>query len=52
VHDILLTKAGWTMTASGVGRGSVIALAAFSISVVSFPLLLDQPVSVEAAIRA
>ncbi|HVY17942.1 MAG TPA: DUF2189 domain-containing protein [Rhodopila sp.] len=50
-HDILLTSAGWAMAAIGIGVGFLIALVAFCISVVSFPLLLDQPVTLETAIR-
>lgn len=51
VHDALHTGAGLAMVGIGIGAGFVIALVAFSISVVSFPLLLDQPVSLETAIR-
>lgn len=49
--DILHSPAGWAMAIVGIGVGFVIAVAAFSISVVSFPLLLDRPVSLETAIR-
>lgn len=50
-HDIVHTGAGRTMAVVGIGAGFLIALAAFSISVVSFPLLLDRPVALETAIR-
>jgi uncharacterized membrane protein len=51
VDDILHTPGGWALAIVGIGFGFVIAVAAFSISVVSFPLLLDRPVSLETAIR-
>jgi|KBSSwiStaDraftv2_1062776.scaffolds.fasta_scaffold01449_6 uncharacterized membrane protein len=50
-HDVLYTPAGWAMIAIGMGVGFLFALAAFMISVVSFPLLLDHDVGVRAAIR-
>jgi uncharacterized membrane protein len=51
LHDILTTGLGWTMMIVGTGIGFIIAASAFCISVVSFPLLLDQSVSLETAIR-
>ncbi len=51
LFDILHSPTGWAMAIVGIGVGFVIAVAAFSISVVSFPLLLDRPVSLETAIR-
>jgi uncharacterized membrane protein len=50
VHDILHTGLGWTMFLVGGGAGFIIAACAFCISVISFPLLLDQPVSLQTAI--
>jgi uncharacterized membrane protein len=50
-YDIVHTPAGWAMTVVGVGLGFVLAVAALVISVVSFPMLLDQNVSLETAIR-
>jgi uncharacterized membrane protein len=50
--DVVGTPAGWAMTVIGVGVGFLFAAAAFSISVVAFPLLLDRPVGVYAAIGA
>lgn len=41
-NDVLNTRAGWTLIAVGNTVGFLFALAAFSISVVSFPLLLDR----------
>jgi uncharacterized membrane protein len=49
-HDVLTTARGWAMIAIGVGVGFLFALLAFSISVVSFPLLLDREVGVGTAI--
>ena len=42
LRDVFTTSGGWTMTAVGIGVGFLFALLAFSISVVSFPLLLDR----------
>jgi uncharacterized membrane protein len=50
-HDVFYTRAGWTMAVVGVGAGFVLAVAAFAISVVSFPMLLDQNVTLETAVR-
>lgn len=50
VRDVLTTEAGWTMIAVGMGVGFLFALAVLSISVVSFPLLLDKDVGVRTAI--
>jgi uncharacterized membrane protein len=51
VHDIFLTRAGWTMAVVGVGAGFLLAVVALTISVVSFPMLLDQNVPLETAVR-
>lgn len=51
-RSVLHTSAGWTMIGAGIGVGFLFALAAFAISVVSFPLLLDRDVGVWAAVRA
>jgi uncharacterized membrane protein len=50
VHEVLTTGAGWTMTVVGVGVGFLFALVVLSISVVSFPLLLDRDVGLYAAV--
>lgn len=50
-HDITSTAPGRAMALWGIGAGFVFAVAAFAISVVSFPLLLDRPVSVDIAVR-
>jgi uncharacterized membrane protein len=50
-HDVLTTPAGWLMAGVGVGVGFIFAVLVLSISVVSFPLLLDRKVGVDYAIR-
>jgi uncharacterized membrane protein len=49
-HDVIFTHAGRTMAFVGIASGFVFAAVALTISVVSFPMLLDQNVSLEAAI--
>jgi len=51
LHDVFTTGAGWAMIVVGVGVGFLFAAVVLSISVVSFPLLLDRPARVETAIR-
>jgi uncharacterized membrane protein len=51
IHDVFATRAGWTMIVLGVGVGFLFALFVFSVSVVSFPLLLDRDVGVDKAVR-
>jgi uncharacterized membrane protein len=48
--DVLTTRAGWAMIAAGVGAGFVFALVVLTISVVSFPLLLERDVGVYTAV--
>ena len=50
VRDVFTTPEGWTLIVVGVGVGFLFAVAALSISVVSFPLLLDRDVKMETAI--
>jgi uncharacterized membrane protein len=50
VRDVLTTGAGWTMIALGVGVGFLFAVLVLTISVVSFPLLLDRDVGLTAAV--
>ena len=50
ISDVLTTSAGWTMIIVGMGVGFVFALIVLTISVVSFPLLLDRPVGIGVAI--
>jgi uncharacterized membrane protein len=42
VRAVLSTGAGWTMTVIGCGVGFVFAAVVLSLSVVSFPMLLDR----------
>jgi uncharacterized membrane protein len=50
VADILTTQQGWTLIVVGNAVGFLFALVAFTISVVSFPLLLDRDVGFAAAV--
>ncbi|HEY0424757.1 MAG TPA: DUF2189 domain-containing protein, partial [Rhodopila sp.] len=43
--------AGRTMAFVGIGLGFIFAVVALTISAVSFPMLLDQNVSLETAVR-
>jgi uncharacterized membrane protein len=49
-HDVFNTQAGWNMIVIGNLAGFLFAVLAFSISVVSFPLLLDRDVGFSAAV--
>ena len=49
-QSVFQTGGGWAMIAEGFGVGFLFAIAAFAISVVSFPLLLDRDVSMWTAI--
>jgi uncharacterized membrane protein len=49
-RDVFLTPAGWKLIGLGVGTGFIFALVVLSISVVSFPLLLDRKVAIHTAI--
>jgi uncharacterized membrane protein len=51
IYDVLTTRRGWTMIVLGHAIGFVFALVAFSIGVVSFPLLLDRDVGVICAVQ-
>lgn len=48
--NVLGTPQGWKLIGLGTATGFIFAVAALSISVVSFPLLLDRDVEVPAAI--
>jgi len=50
IHDVFRTSGGQTMIVLGMGVGFLFALAAMMISVVSFPLLLDQDVGLDTAV--
>jgi uncharacterized membrane protein len=51
VNDILTTSAGWTLIIAGNGIGFLFAVFVLTISVVSFPLLLDRDVGVMVAMH-
>ena len=50
LHDVFRTNGGQTMIVLGIGVGFLFALVAMMISVVSFPLLLDQDVGLDTAV--
>ena len=50
IHDVLTTKAGWSLIVLGNGIGFLFAVVALSISAVSFPLLLDRDVGAAVAL--
>lgn len=50
INNVFTTTAGWTMIIVGVGVGFLFAVVVLSISVVSFPLLLDRDVGLGRAI--
>ncbi|MEQ8395558.1 DUF2189 domain-containing protein [Thalassobaculum sp.] len=49
-RDVLTTPAGWAMIVAGIGVGFLFAVLVLTISVVSFPLLLDRDVGLYPAI--
>ncbi|MBB3066179.1 DUF2189 domain-containing protein [Limibacillus halophilus] len=51
IQDVFTTSAGWAMIIFGFGIGFLFALLVLTISVVSFPLLLDKNVGVNKAIE-
>ena len=50
LHDILTTRAGWTLIIVGNSVGFLFAVLVLTISVVSFPLLLDRDVGAAVAL--
>jgi uncharacterized membrane protein len=50
IRDVLTTARGWAMIGIGIGVGFLFAVLAMSISVVSFPLLLDREVGLGTAV--
>jgi uncharacterized membrane protein len=48
-RDVLTTQAGWALIIVGTGVGFVFAVVVLALAVVSFPMLLDQKVSVATA---
>ncbi|HWA02726.1 MAG TPA: DUF2189 domain-containing protein [Rhizomicrobium sp.] len=51
VGDVFRTAAGRTMIAVGIGTGFLFALVAMTISLVSFPLLLDRDTGLDTAVN-
>lgn len=51
LSDVLTTSAGWTLIIAGNGIGFLFAVLVLTISVVSFPLLLDRDVGAMVAMR-
>jgi uncharacterized membrane protein len=50
-HDVLQTGRGWIMILAGIGVGFLFAALVLTVSVVTFPMLLDRNVSIETAVR-
>jgi uncharacterized membrane protein len=50
LRDVFATKLGWTLIVAGCGVGFLFAALVLTISVVSFPLLLDRDVGLASAI--
>lgn len=50
IRQVLTTSAGWTLILVGCGVGFLFALLAFSVSVISFPMVLDRHVGAFTAI--
>jgi uncharacterized membrane protein len=51
LHTVFTTDAGQTMMVTGIGVGFLFAVFAMTVSIVSFPLLLDRDVGLDTAIR-
>jgi uncharacterized membrane protein len=56
INQVLTTPAGWALIVVGCGIGLILGVAAFTLSVVSIPMLLDRDVglatAVETSVRA
>lgn len=50
IEQVFTTPAGWNLIVLGNGIGLVFAVVAFTLSVVSFPLLLDRDIGAAAAV--
>jgi uncharacterized membrane protein len=50
LHDLFTTSAGWTLIVVGNGVGFLFAVFVLTVSVISFPLLLDRPIGLTAAV--
>ncbi len=51
VDQVFTTSAGWTLIIVGSGVGFLFATVAFTLSVVSFPMLLDRDVGIVMAVQ-
>ena len=51
VRDVLTTERGWAMIVIGVGVGFVFAVVSLTISVVSFPLMIDREARLTTAVQ-
>ncbi len=49
--QVFTTPAGWTLIGVGVGAGFLFAVVVFTLSVVSFPMILDRNVGVMTAVQ-
>lgn len=52
VREMFTTPAGWTMIGLGWVAGGAFTMGVLAISVVSFPLMLDRPITLRTAIAA
>src|SRR5262249_50672115 len=50
VRDVFTTGAGWTLIVVGCGVGFLFAVLVLTISVVSFPLLVDREARLDTAV--
>jgi uncharacterized membrane protein len=50
IRDVFTTHAGWILIGAGVGVGFLFAVLVLTISVVSFPLLLDRESGLDTAV--
>jgi uncharacterized membrane protein len=50
IRDVFTTSAGWTLIIVGNGVGFLFALVVLLVSAVSFPMLIDRPVSAAEAV--
>ena len=49
--DVLSTRRGWALIILGNGAGFVFSVIALSVSIVSFPMIVDRHVNVASAVR-
>ena len=50
IHDVFVTRAGWTMIVVGIAVGFLFAVIVLAIGAVSFPLLLDRAAGLDTAV--